>query len=123
METTRDQREDHTKTRDQIENQRGDHTTTRVLPTTEVITESEGPKETDSNESKLPAEDIYMLAGKAIIEADIQISELVSPAYEALFYPGTTTNEIIGSLYKIKSILDTIQRESRRLYDGKRDKN
>lgn len=58
---------------------------------------------------------IYMLADLAIIKADTQLNKI--------YYPGTSMLEVIESLNDIKSILNSIKLESRRSYNGKRDKN
>ena len=98
---------DMTKTKDTTEQYTE---TTRDYITTEVTTESEGPKETTE---QCPV--IYMLADLAIIKADTQLNKI--------YYPGTSMNEVIESLNDIKSILNTIKLESRSSYNEKRDNN
>lgn len=61
---------------------------------------------------------IYMIADEAIIEAD--------KLHDKIYYPGISMNadvELLNEIMIIKSILNTIKLESRRSYNGKRDKN
>ena len=104
---------DMTKTKD-ITEQKTD--TTRDYITTEVTTESEGPKETtmkDTTEQITTLHAIYILADAAAVEAETRL--------DRIYYHGTSMNQVMLSLSKIKSLLDVIKEQTSGLYNDDRE--